>query len=215
MTIYFCFDVESVGLYGEGFAVGYCVSDGEKEIESGIFNCPLHTAKGNTEDNNWVRKNVVPHLPEPNCEYPEEVRYKFWEVLQRYKEEEEYKEGLVVLVDCGYPVEYRFLKDCVLVSPETRKWEVPYPIHEVGTALLLTGQNPLENYERLPNEMPKHNPLADARQSLRLFLECSNYLGTKTAKTKTIVDDLLKKVDEAEKEKLKAWYIANFNRPQQ
>lgn len=169
--LYFSFDVESVGLYGEGFAVGYCVSDGEKEIEAGIFNCDLFYAEGEKADRRWVTDNVVPHLPSPNCFDPEELRTLFWEVLEKWK-----KKRAIFVVDCGYPVEYRFLKDCVEDSWEDRKLDAPYPIHEVGTALLFAGQDPLENYERLPNELPKHNPLADARQSLRLFLECKDKL---------------------------------------
>jgi hypothetical protein len=38
--------------------------------------------------------------------------------------------------------------------------------------MLLSGRDPLATYERLPNELPAHDPMADARQSARLWLEC-------------------------------------------
>jgi hypothetical protein len=37
--------------------------------------------------------------------------------------------------------------------------------------MMAAGQDPMKNHERRGDELPKHNPLADARQSARLLLE--------------------------------------------
>ena len=47
---YVSFDVESVGLHGTGFAVGYVVLDKNgNEVESGCFCCPLTSAVKETD----------------------------------------------------------------------------------------------------------------------------------------------------------------------
>ncbi len=76
-----------------------------------------------------------------------------------------------VAVDAGYPVEALFLAACVADDFATRQWLAPYPLHEVQTAVTLTEYKLAD--ERRPNELPMHNPLADARQSARIWLECT------------------------------------------
>ena len=78
---------------------------------------------------------------------------------------------LITVADCGAPCEAGFLRACVEDDLANRQWNAPYPLHELGTLLLVRGLDPQANYERLENELPKHNPLGDARQSGRLWIE--------------------------------------------
>ena len=71
--VIFSIDAETVGLYGDPFAVAYsvCDCDGGKELENGYSSCPFENAKGEVSNREWVSKNVVPHLPkETNCNTP-------------------------------------------------------------------------------------------------------------------------------------------------
>jgi hypothetical protein len=43
--------------------------------------------------------------------------------------------------------------------------------------MLSAGMNPLATYDRTPSELPRHNPLADARQSARLLSEALARMG--------------------------------------
>lgn len=169
------FDCESIGFYGETFAVGAVVIDNNKGsdfygrvIDSIYLGCPESHAGGDAGDRQWILENVVPHLPEPNCANAEEVRDRFWVFLQYWQEME-----ASVWADCGVPVEANFLRLCVFLS-ENRKWKAPYPLHEIATAFLLSGIDPTGIFDRLPDEIPAHNPLNDARQSARLLFEVLN-----------------------------------------
>lgn len=165
MNRYMVFDVESIGLHGEGFAVGWVVvDDAGRELSSGRAACLPEAARGADEDRAWVRVHC-PTLP-VCCSTPAEVRAAFWRAWGRESES-----GSVLVADCAWPVEARFLTACVDAAPETRRWQGPYPLHEVATMRLAAGLDPLATVARLPSEEPKHDPLADARQSARLFIE--------------------------------------------
>jgi hypothetical protein len=71
---------------------------------------------------------------------------------------------------CAWPVEARFLAACVDDNPMTHEWSGPYPLHDLASVLMAAGRDPLAKNERLPGELPEHDPLADARQSARLLL---------------------------------------------
>lgn len=162
------FDVESIGLYGEGFAVGWVVVDlatGE-EKESIYIACPDYRAEGEGSDRDWVLKNVCPHLPDPNALKPDNVRSYFWYCWQKWK-----NLGATLWADCGYPVEANFLRACVADDPGDRTWHAPYPLHEIASVLAVKGINSLAERDRLPNELPKHHPVCDARQSARILIE--------------------------------------------
>ena len=72
-----------------------------------------------------------------------------------------------MVADCPWPVEAKFLNACV------REYGMagPYPLIDVGSVVLARGGDPTGPFDRLPNELPKHDPLADARQSARVFIE--------------------------------------------
>lgn len=168
MKKYFVFDVESIGLYGEGFAVGYVVVDRLGVVlEENIFSCPTISAVGKEDDRQWVEVNI-PKLPITH-HTTKEVRKAFWDVLQKWKEQE-----AIIVADCCYPVETNFLSACVRDNVIDKRWKAPYPLHELATLLMVKGLDPLATSVRFENELPAHNPLNDSRLSARQLIETLN-----------------------------------------
>lgn len=166
---YFVFDVESIGLAGEGFAVGYTLVDRSgKSILDGLMHCDPALASGTDEGRTWVAENC-PTLMGPQMVGPREVRDTFWAVLQVARDL-----GALIFADCAWPVEARFLRDCVNDDP-TREFNGPYPLHDVASVMLAAGMDPLTTYPRVEGETA-HNPVGDARQSARLLLAALDIL---------------------------------------
>lgn len=167
MENYMVFDVESVGLHGEGFAVGYVVLDRTGiELAHGAYWTDPDGAQGTDEGRAWVYANWYLPMGLPSADTTYDLRRLFWQVWQQWK-----AKGAILVADCAWPVEARFLAACVDDDPAAREWQGPYPLHDVATARLLVGLDPLATVPRLPSELPQHDPLADARQSARLWLE--------------------------------------------
>lgn len=165
MRLFFIFDVESVGLHGEGFAVagGLYLQNGIKEREF-VFACPMDTCQGDPEGRAWVKANVPPLIgthPDPRS-----MRTAFWAEWLVAK-----KLGAVAAAECGWPVEARFLIDCINDDLDSRMWEGPYPLHEIASFMVAAGMDPMAKYDRKPSELPIHQPLSDARLSARLLAE--------------------------------------------
>lgn len=158
------FDVESVGLHGEGFAVGYVVIDREGTIlDEGRYVAPLSTAVGSKSGRDWVSKHVP--MMDATDPSPGAVRERFWAVWRSWA-----ARGAVLVADCAWPVEARFLAACVDDGEPSRRWEGPYPLHELASFMVAAGMDPMATYDRLPDE-PQHDPLGDAKQSARLLLQ--------------------------------------------
>lgn len=168
--LYMVFDVESVGLHGEGFAVGWVVIEGEKEVGSGYHATDPINVGGNWPGRQWVAKNVVGLRYD--CDGPLDVRHRFWAAWSAIK-----ARGGLLVADCLWPVEARFLIQCVDDDPDAREWGGPYPFIDVASVRLAAGLDPLATADRLPDELPAHDPLADARQSARLFIEALKVTG--------------------------------------
>lgn len=177
------FDVESIGLHGEGYAVGWVVLDpAGKEIEARREVCPTVTAVGYESGRTWVAENSHPLAATRSR--PADIRHEFWQAWTRWK-----AKGAVLVADCGWPVEARFLAACVDdvrpavrggrgMAESPRDFAGPYPYHELATLMLVAGMTGLTaKRERLPDELPEHDPLADARQSARLLREALGRLG--------------------------------------
>lgn len=163
-STFFVFDVESIGLHGEGFAVagGVYLANGAAQWEF-CFCCPLDQAEGLQADRDWVMRNV-PALEITHRE-TKGLRMAFWEVWEKAK-----ASGAEMAAECLWPVEARFLRDCITDDAQ-RLPTAPYPCHEISSVMLSAGMNPMATYDRTPSELPRHNPLADARQSARLLSE--------------------------------------------
>lgn len=168
--LYMVFDVESAGLHGEGFAVGFVVTNGKETLDLGLYACPLYKVqghKGDSEGRNWVKQ----HCPtiKKTHEHPRGMRTMFWNKWQKWK-----VQGAVLVADCAWPVEARFLAKCVDDEPNSREWTGPYPLFDLSSVLLAMGINPLEKFPREESELPEHNPLNDAKQSARILVEHLN-----------------------------------------
>lgn len=164
---YFVIDVESIGLHGEGYAVGFVLVDTEgNRLDQGMFATRPYFARGDSEGHKWVKENA-PELRVTH-DSPWQMRAAFWRKWLEHKTPE-----TVMAAECAWPVEARFLTQCVDDHPMERAWTGPYPLHEVATLMLSHGLDPLLEMKRLPEELPKHNPLCDALQTARLLLEYS------------------------------------------
>lgn len=161
------FDVESIGLHGEGFAVGYVVIDPkEGQKEYGIFACYPVLAQGTDADRKWVSENVAIHPADYNMDSTERVRNAFWTTWKRWK-----GKGASLAAEVCWPVEANFLSACIADDPEQRRNDGPYPFYDIASIRAAAHFDPLQTEERISElEIPAHNPLADARQSARLLL---------------------------------------------
>lgn len=161
---FFVFDVESVGLHGEAFAVaGGVYINGAAQSEF-RFCCPLEEAKGDDDDRGWVKANV-PAL-EITHRHPAAVREAFWAEWEKAKKR---YPAITMAGECIWPVETGFVSACVQQEIADRKWSGPYPFHEIASVMLAAGMDPMATYDRTESEKPAHEPLADARQSARLL----------------------------------------------
>lgn len=174
---FFVFDVESIGLHGEAFAVaGGLYSATGETLREFAYHCNPAEAKGAPDDREWVAKNVTTHPSSIEQANPFLVRERFWNEWMSAKSA--FK--ATMFVECGWPVEAAFLQACIDDHVETRKWDGPYPMHEIASVMLAAGMDPMAKYERLPTELPAHEPLADARQSTRLLADAFSRLQTTT-----------------------------------
>lgn len=162
---YVVIDVESVGLHGQAFAWGAVVIDGEgRELLCAGESCDPHMVEGTPDGRAWVEKHV-PRL-QRNVVSPRAMRDAFWAFWREQSET-----AAAILADVPWPVEANFLSACVADEPEKRAWDGPYPLLDIASVRLAAGLSPLEVCQRLENERPAHNPICDARQSARLFVE--------------------------------------------
>lgn len=160
------FDVESVGLHGEGFAVGWVVVDAEGELqEERRWACPPETAAGADSDRAWVAANVPPLAATHDS--PSALRAAFWDVWQGWRER-----GAWLVADCPWPVEAGFLSACVKDQGPSAHWQGPYPLLDVSTLVMAAGRDPRAASERPTEaERPAHDPLADAHHAIRRWRE--------------------------------------------
>ncbi len=167
MSPIFALDIESIGLHGEGFAVGYVVTDAHgSELEAGGFACPPAAAYGTEDDRLWVSQNVPAMIATHAT--PCELRAAFWQRWLHWSEQ-----GAMMLANCAWPVEARFLAACVDDHGAAARWQGPYPLLDVSSLAAALGLDPRAAVERNASELPAHDPLADARHCARLWREYS------------------------------------------
>lgn len=160
---YFVFDVESVGLHGEAFFAGWTtISPDGAELCCGIAGCSPDVASGDDAGRAWVAQRVKVWAAVKDTV---QVRRAFWRAWEQAR-----GMGAVMAADCPWPVEARFLLDCIADEPG-RAADGPYPLIDVASVRLAAGLDPLGTEPRRPEELPVHDPLADARQSARLLIE--------------------------------------------
>lgn len=149
----FAVDAESDGLYGEVWAVGAVVLDHGTEIDR--FAAMIDPAVHVTTE--WVRRHVVPVVDLPLLDDRRELLERFWQFWLTHRE------SAICVADFGAPVEAHMFRACVEGNAE-RAMLAPYPLHELGTALLLAGVDPdidRRVFAHRP-DLVSHDPVDDA-----------------------------------------------------
>lgn len=155
------FDLETNGLHGQVFAAGGVVVNAQNQVVdqfSGRTNIqgPVDT---------WVQENVLPAIADMPVDYQsyEQLREAFWKWFLSAKENSDY-----VVVNNGYPIEYKFLLDCQNVNIEERYWDHPFPILDLTSLLLQIGQYSNSDKQQFMKEFltqftrQVHHPVQDA-----------------------------------------------------
>lgn len=181
--LFFVFDVESVGLYGDAFAVGWVVVDAAgQEHDSGLaaidpidVDTPGSLIQPGARQ--WIKQNVsqLPYTGHSSRTLP----IYFWDVLQRWwidstiETYRNHPKALSFWADWASPVESNFLartaqQACYANFVEDVLRAVPAPLHEIATLRLAAGMDHSDPFLRV--DLPEHNPLADARHSARILV---------------------------------------------
>jgi hypothetical protein len=170
------FDLETNGLHGTAFAVGAVIMDGEGKVyDEFSARCPLHDPI-----DDWVNNNVLPAIKDMPITHKtyEELREAFWQWYVNAEPASDY-----VLVNNGYPVEYRFLLDCQEANLDERYWQHPFPILDLASLLIQIGQNPLASKSKLAQKLLgddqflQHHPLHDAKVAAMVAFEAFRQAG--------------------------------------
>jgi len=159
------FDVESVGLHGPAFAVGWVVHSlhSFNKIGEGLLALPPDSFRSeDVEGLKWVMANVS--IEEYNCSSTLDLQERFWKFWSTIRQD------TLLFADCPWPVEANFLETCINNDLPSRRWEGPYPLLDVASFRLGRGEMGFATESRLPDELPVHNPLCDARQSMRQLM---------------------------------------------
>ena len=163
------FDVESLGVGGPSVAWGAVLFDatGEELLATG---CCRHrdewaalalAVDAPQEDLTWAEQ----HVNTTGCEIVEgrSIYDKFYLLWNAFRTQEVVGDHHL-WADVPFPCETRFLS-------MLKRDDQPYPLLDVASVLYAAGMDPLGTYDRLPSELPRHNPINDARQSGRMLFE--------------------------------------------
>lgn len=163
----FSVDAETNGLYGNSFTIAATVRQDGVETAAFLGRCPDEFVTSE-----WVRENVLPALDgmpitHPNPETLEEAFWVFW---MKHKTDSQ------CIAHCGSPVESSLFRRCIERNIPVRRWAGPFPLHEVGTALLMAGEGPLsvDTYMQKHNLIPQfsgvaHHPMYDATAAAQVW----------------------------------------------
>ncbi len=161
---WFVFDVESVGLFGDPFAVGWCRIDEDGTISREWWTgVPIKSVSGKMESFVWCGENIPAEVLIGTVENVLDVCSHFDRALR-----EAINDGCSILCDCPFPVESNFLLQVQKLYPVYFK--SPYPLYDIASVIASLGKDPLGEYPRRPEEI-KHHPMWDAIQSGRTLFE--------------------------------------------
>lgn len=155
----FIFDVESDGLYGEGFAFGYVVIDNENNVIKADSYISIEGQKN--VKTKWVKENVLPIKCKNEVRNNIELRNKFYEILQENSDCE-------IWSDVNFPVETNFLRD-IVKDDEERAFEMPYPLKDVSTIVDVEIHRINTFNSECECNLVEHNPEHDALASAYLL----------------------------------------------
>lgn len=159
------FDVETVGLHGEAWQVGAVVMDDDWSIVQQVcWTANRDHARGTRFAHEWCDRMCGSSAESKLTPY--NLRDGFYALWRAYAQK---PGGCEMWADAGWPVEARFLLDVINDDHGRREWEGPYPLHEIGTVIMLKGGDCRQPLPRLADEKPIHHALNDARQSARIL----------------------------------------------
>ncbi|GAB3251027.1 hypothetical protein [Kineosporia babensis] len=151
----FSFDAETNGLYGSHWAIGAVVLDEQGEVvdQFGEMVDPDIWV-----DDPWVRENIVPVVDLPRVDTNQQLLENFWQFWMRHRETS------LCVADFGHVVEAHLMRSCVQLDHEARQWKGPYPMHELGTALLFADIDPDINRREFIGrpDLVQHEPVHDS-----------------------------------------------------
>ncbi|MEI6475893.1 MAG: hypothetical protein WCO75_10910, partial [Planctomycetota bacterium] len=153
-------DVESLGLHGDAFAVAWLVveTDSGEELDAGFYAVDPTVCAGEDGNRKWCNDNIPKMVPTHRTRAA--MRDAFWPIWLKWQQE-----GAVLAADVPWPVEARFLADCI-DDDNRRCWQGPYPILDVTSVKVGAGKTVAqaqETGERLDSEQPAHHPLIDPK----------------------------------------------------
>jgi hypothetical protein len=153
-----CFDIETNKLHGEAFAVGAVIMGADGRVSDQFT--------GRTKIvgpiDPWIEQNILPAVQRMPITHRDahDLREGFWEWFVHAQETADY-----VLVNNGYPVEYRFLLKCQEENLEERYWQHPFPILDLFSLTIQAGDMraiKAKLRSEADSELVLHNPLHDA-----------------------------------------------------
>ena len=185
--------MESVGLAGDGFAVGWVAFDGARQIDEGLAATPANMVPGSALGREWINANIPERVRNPHPTDPiyrlsaQSVRQTFWDKWQSFG-----GRAIELWGDTIWPVEARFLIQTIDDSRTNesyivdggywtgavvrREMDGPYPLLDICTLFrICVARNTLFGKDAPPIE--PHNPLEDARASARKLFRCLRELG--------------------------------------
>lgn len=157
---------QSVGPYGDHFTFGWSLSSIKSgfEIAHGYEACPFDTALSFTKDKEEINQNLPTNITVAN---PTELYDKFWKTWMLIKQT---YPNVLVVVDCGQPVESNLFNRCVELDVKNRRLDAPHSLHEVNT-ILFAADIKREDLITNPNDLLEYHPLNNARFSGHLFYQ--------------------------------------------
>ena len=164
MSVIFSLDVETIGVHGSAFSYGYVVRNDSEELEFCGAAMPSALANGTDSDREWVAQNVS----EDGLVDVEDFLALSAHFASAWSEWS--ARGALMMADCPVPCEASFLRDA-RASGAVFPW--PYPLLDVESARAARGMI-CQTASRTDEELPAHHPVADARQSARLWFEVTN-----------------------------------------
>lgn len=167
----FSFDVESMGLLGPPFAVGWVVLEDGVETSSGyasIDHRSFPTSVCSPEEYAWLEQNVFPVLPPPvQGSTPKGMYSAFWNAWLDCGRNRSF-----MLIENGFPVEMNFLRELVNYDRTRLPVGRPLPISDISSVYPIIGVE----LERTALELPAHNPINDARFTARKWVELNQHI---------------------------------------
>lgn len=166
--IVFSFDAETNGLWGQAFAIGAIMYNGDgNEISRFIGRCPIEG-----EIDSWVKDNVLPQMeliPVTHQSY-DALLSDFAKFYLANKKDAH------ILVHMGVPVESSVIRD-MHDRGYIGDWDAPYPLLDLAGNLQQAGEDPtspdsyVKKYELVISEFDggTHNPLYDSAVAARVL----------------------------------------------